>query len=61
MANILITLNEFWIGLGMKNIIKRFNSTFDYAVTENLVKKKIKPSQIAQLRFKQLVKKMPEL
>ena len=45
----------------MKNIIKRLISAFDFAVTETLIKYKIKPSNIALLRFRQLEKKMKEV
>lgn len=45
----------------MKNIIKRLISAFDFAVTETLIKYKIKPSDIALLRFKQLEKKVKEV
>ena len=45
----------------MKNIIKRFISAFDLAVSESLTKYKIKPNKVAQLRFKQLEKKKPEV
>lgn len=45
----------------MKNIIKRLISAFDFAVSEALSRYKIKISVIAQLRFKQLEKKMPEV
>ena len=45
----------------MKNIIKRFISTFDYAVTEALEKKGVKPSNIALVRFEQLCKKIKDV
>ena len=45
----------------MKNIIKRLISAFDFAVAEALGRYKVKASLIAQVRFKQLIGKMPEV
>ena len=45
----------------MKNIIKRFISAFDFAVTEALKRYKIKPNSVAQVRFKQLESKVHEV
>lgn len=45
----------------IKNIIKRLISALDFAVADALKKLKIKSAKIPQLRFKQLITKIPKL